>query len=171
MSSAALFHVLAASHRQAHAEEHTTKLARLHSADQILEHRAGHARLGDQRLIDSHSLDHGPQDRDQFKILARANLQENVGGLGALGLANVDEHHRAIFATARQKLALLHDGVLGEMARMALGRVSAPVHNKIGSLFHFAERTGYFATQLGGDLGWPVSERRVAIEQSAQGVC
>src|SRR3954469_14661010 len=110
------------------------------------------------------AFDHGPQDRNQLEIFAGADLQENVGGFGALGLTNIDEHHRAVLAAAGQKLALLHDGVLGEMARMALGRVSAPVHNEVSSLLHFAQRTSYFATQLGGDLSGPVSEGRVAVE-------
>ena len=63
-----------------------------------------------------------------------------------------------------------HDGVFGEMAWVALGRVAAPVHNEVSSLLHFAQRTSYFATQLGGDLGGPVSERRVAVEQPSEQV-
>ena len=94
----------------------------------------------------------------QLEILAGPNLQEDIGGLGALRFANVDQHHRAVLAAARQELALLHERVFGEVPRMALGRVAAPVDDEIGPVLHFAERTRDFATQLGGDLGGTVSQ-------------
>jgi hypothetical protein len=51
---------------------------------------------------------------------------------------------------------------------MALGRISSPIDNKVGPLLHFAERTRYLATQLGGDLGGTVSQRGVTVEQSPE---
>ena len=117
-------------------------------------------------VVDVLALDHGPQDRDQLEILAGPNLQEDVGGFGALGFADIDQHHRAVLAAAGQELALLHDGVLGEMPRMALRRIAAPVHDEVGSVLDFAERTRDFATQLGGDFGWTVSQRGVTVDQA-----
>ncbi len=53
------------------------------------------------------------------------------------------------------------------MPRMTFGRIAAPVDNEVGSLLHFTERARYLATQLSGDFGWAMSQRRVAIEQTA----
>ncbi len=111
-------------------------------------------------------FDHRSQQRDQFKIFARTDLQENIGSFDALGFANIDQDHRPIFTTFGQKFALRHQRVLGEVARMALGRVASPVDDEIGSVLDFAQRACDFATQLGGDFGGTVSQRCVAIEQT-----
>jgi hypothetical protein len=50
---------------------------------------------------------------------------------------------------------------------MTLRRVASPVNDQIGAILDFAERTGDFATQLGGYLGWTVSERGVAINYTS----
>lgn len=158
-------HVLAAGHGETHAEEHAAELTRLHAVNEVVEGITGEARFGNLLVTHLLAFDHRAEDGNQLKVLAGPDLQKNVGGFGAFRFANIDEHHRAVLAAAGQKLAFLHDGVFREMARMALGRVSAPVHDEVSSLLHFAQRASYFATQLGGDLGGPVSERRVAIEQ------
>ncbi len=101
------------------------------------------------------------------KSLPGPNLQEDVGGLGAGGLANVHQDHRSVLAAVGHELALLRQGVLGEMPRMALGRVAAPVDDEVGPVLDFAQRAGHLATQLGGDLGWTVSERGVAVDHPA----
>ncbi len=54
------------------------------------------------------------------------------------------------------------------MARMAFGRIASPIHDEVGSLFHFAECTGNFTTQLGGDFGGTVSQRGMAVQQPSQ---
>ena len=99
------------------------------------------------------------------KSLPGRTCRKMSAALALLRFANIDQHHRAVLAAAREKLALLHDGVLREMARMALGRIAAPIHDEVGSLLHFAERASDFATQLGGDLGGTVSQRGVTVEQ------
>ncbi len=100
------------------------------------------------------------------KSLPGPNLQEDVGRFDALGFANVDQHHRAILATARQELALLHQRVLGEVPRMALRRIASPVHDEIGSVLDFAERAGDLTAQLGGYFSGTMSQRGVAVEQA-----
>tara|TARA_B100000029_G_scaffold437778_1_gene453208 strand:- start:473 stop:940 length:468 start_codon:yes stop_codon:yes gene_type:complete len=47
---------------------------------------------------------------------------------------------------------------------MAIEWVSSPVDDEIRSVHHFAQRARYFATQLGGDFGWTVSQRGVAVD-------
>ena len=108
-----------------------------------------------------------PQDGNQFKIFAWSNLQENVSGLHTLRFPDVDQHHRPVLTSLGQELALLHERVFGEVPRMAFCRVATPIDNEIGSLFHFTERARYLATQLSGDLGRTMSQRSVAIEQTA----
>ena len=90
------------------------------------------------------------------------------GPFGAFCFADIDQIHRAIFPSLRQELRFLHDGVLREMARMAFGRVASPIHDEVGSLFYFAERTGNFTTQLGSDFGGTVSQRCVTVQQPPQ---
>jgi hypothetical protein len=41
---------------------------------------------------------------------------------------------------------------------MTFSRIPPPVHDEVSSILNFAERTGYLATQLGGDFRWTVSE-------------
>src|SRR5205823_10329586 len=81
--------------------------------------------------------------------------------------ADIDENHRPAFAAVGHEFALLHDRVFGEMARMAFGRVAAPVDDEVGPVLDFAERTRDFTTQLGGDLCWTVSEGRVTVDHGA----
>src|SRR5262245_20375055 len=50
---------------------------------------------------------------------------------------------------------------------MAFGGVAAPVNDEVGPVFDFAERARDFTTQLGGDFGWAVSERGVAVDDAA----
>lgn len=56
------------------------------------------------------------------------------------------------------------------MSRVTLGGIAAPVHYQIGTILDFPEGAGDFTAQLGGDFGWAVSQRRVAIDDPAQGV-
>ena len=51
---------------------------------------------------------------------------------------------------------------------MTFCRIAAPVDDKIGSVFDFAQRASDFATQLGSDFGRTVSQRCVAIQQTTQ---
>ncbi len=124
--------------------------------------------LGDLLFTDLLVLDHCPQDRDQLEIFTRADLQEDVGRFDAFGFADIDQDHRAILAAARQKFAFLHQGVLGEVTRMALRRIASPVDNEIGSVLDLAQSTCDFATQLGGYFSRTMSQRGVAVEQSTK---
>ena len=83
-------HVFAAGHRQAHAEEQDAEAGRLHLLHQIDQRFERDADLLDDLLIDALSLDQRPQDAEHFEVLAGADLQEDVGGLGTGGLADVD---------------------------------------------------------------------------------
>jgi len=51
---------------------------------------------------------------------------------------------------------------------MAFGRVTAPVQNKVGSVFNFTQRTRYFSAQLSGNFGRTVSQRRVTVQQTTK---
>ena len=90
----------------------------------------------------------GPQRPQRFEILARLDLDEDVGRLGTLGLAHVDDHAGAILAAVGQKHALRHQAVLGEVPRMAFGRVRAPEHDHVAAIGDFAQRAGHFAHAL-----------------------
>ena len=50
---------------------------------------------------------------------------------------------------------------------MALGRVAAPVDDEVRSILDLAQRAGDFATQLGGDFGWTVSEAGVTVDHAS----
>src|SRR5262249_61885499 len=75
-----------------------------------------------------------------------------------------DQDHRPVLAAVGDELPLLGQGVLGEVPRVALRRVPPPVDDEVGSVLDFAQRTGNLTAQLGGYLGWAVSERGVAID-------
>ena len=102
-----------------------------------------------------------------LEVLAGPHLEEDVRGLGARRLADVHQHHRAVLAAVGQELALLRQRVLGEVPRMALGRVAAPVDDEVGPVLDFAQRAGHLTAQLGGDLGGAVSKRGVAVDDAA----
>ena len=51
---------------------------------------------------------------------------------------------------------------------MTFRRIPAPIHNKVGPVFDFAERARYFSAQLSGNFGRTVSQRSVAVEQAAE---
>ena len=117
--------------------------------------------------VDRLALDERAQHGDDLEVLGRPDLEEDVGGLGTGGLADVHQDHRPVLAAVGHELALLRQGVLGEMPRMALRRVAAPVDDQVGPVLDFAQRTRNLATQLGGDLGGTVSERGVAVDHAA----
>ena len=48
--------------------------------------------------------------------------------------------------------------VAREVPWMALRGIASPIHNRVGPIFHFAERATHLATQLGGHLRWAVSQ-------------
>ncbi len=160
-------HMFSTRHREPHAEEHAAELSTLHAGHQIVECFTRDAGLGN--LCVGHVLffDQGPENGDQLEIFAWSHLQEDVGSLHAFGFADIDQHHGAIFTSFGQELALLHERVFGEVSRMTLGRIAAPVDDEVGSLFHFTERARYLATQLSGDFGRAMSQGCVAIEQTA----
>lgn len=54
------------------------------------------------------------------------------------------------------------------MPRMAFGRIAAPIHDEISSVLNFAECAGDFAAQLGCDFCGTMSQRGVAVHQSAE---
>ena len=164
-------HVLAARHRNPHAEEHTTEFRLLHSLDQVVQRFERQSRLGDGFLTDLLVLNQRAQDRNQFEVFTGANLEEDVGGLRALCGADIHEHHRSVFTSPGQELTLGHQRVLRKVSGVALRGIASPVHNKISSVLHFTECTSDFATQLGGDFRGTVSQRGVAIEQTAKHVC
>ena len=68
---------------------------------------------------------------------------------------------------SRDELALLGDGVLAEMPRMALRRVPAPVDDEVRPVLDFAQRARDLATQLGGYLSGAVSKRGVAVDHAS----
>ena len=164
-------HMFSTRHREPHTEEHAAELGAFHTGHQIV--KSFTSQTGFRNLCIGHLLflDQCPEDRDQLKVFARPHLQEDVGSLHAFGFADIDQHHGAIFTSFGQELALLHERVFGEVSRMTLGRIAAPIDDEVGSLFHFTERAGYLATQLSGDLGRAMSQGCVAIEQTAQAVC
>ncbi len=163
-------HVLAAGHGKSHTEEHATEFGRLHACDQVLDDFPRQAGFRNLFIADRLAFDHRAQDRDQLKIFTGPHLQEDVSGFDAFRFPNIHQHHRAVLAAARQKLAFLHDGVFREVPRMALGGIAAPINHEIGTLFDFAQRTRDLATQLGGDFGGTVSKRCVTVEQTSQQV-
>src|SRR5439155_23003145 len=95
------------------------------------------------------------------------NLKEQIRGLRAHGLPDVHEDHGPALATLRHESALLRQGVLGEMTRVAFRGVAAPVDDEIRPILDFAQRARDLATQLGGYLSGAVSKRRVAVDHSS----
>ena len=162
--------MLAPRHRQSHAKEHAAKLRLLHPRDEIRTLFQRHASLRNSFRTDFLILDHRTQDRDQFKVLTRTNLQEDVGGFGALRRADINQHDRPILPAIGQELALGHQRVLRKMPGVALRGIASPVNNKIASVLHFTERTSDFATQLGSDFRGTVSQRCVTVQQTTQQV-
>jgi hypothetical protein len=159
--------MIAARHRHAHAEKDDAEAGLLHAIDEVLKLLERQSGIDQAVRPDRLALDDRPQGREHLEVLARANLQEQVGGLGAGRLADVHEDHGAVLAAIGHESSLLREGVFREMAWMALGGVAAPVDHEIGAVLDFAERTGHLAAQLGGDLGWAVSERGMAVDHAA----
>ena len=157
--------MLATRHGKPHTEEENTKLRGFHASDKIIQLFAGQSGFGDLLVRDDFVFDHRTQHRDQLKILAGFDLQEDIGSFDAFGFANINQHHGAVFSTAGQEPALLHQRVFGEMSWMALRRVASPVDNEISPILDFAERACDFASQLGGDFCGTVSQRRMAVQQ------
>src|SRR5207237_8708605 len=106
------------------------------------------------------------QRRRDLEVFARPNLEKDVGGLRARRLADIDEDHRARL-TARHEFPLRHQRVLAEVARMALRRIAAPVHDEIGPVLHLAEGARNLAAQLGGYLSGAVSKRGVTVNHAS----
>ena len=116
------------------------------------------------------SFQDGAQDRQDFEVLARPNLKKDVSGSATFGFTEIDQNHRAVFATPRQEFTFLHQRILGEMPWMAFGRIPAPVHNEICSVLYFAKSTRHFTTQLGGDFCGTVSKRGVTVKQPSESI-
>lgn len=49
------------------------------------------------------------------------------------------------------------------MPWMAFGWIASPIHDEVGAILDFAKRASDLTTQLGGDFGWPVSERGMTV--------
>ena len=160
-------HVLAAGHRKAHAEEDHAELGALHPIDEVLQPLDRQTRFRDGRAIDRLALDERAQGGRDLEVLAGPDLQKDVRGLGTWCFANVHQDHRAALAALRHELALLHDRVPGEMARMAFRRIAAPVHDEVRPFLDFAEGARNLATQLGGYLSGAVSKRCVAVDHTS----
>ena len=158
--------MLATRHRQPHAEEHTSELAILHAFDEIVALLKRHACLCRGLFADLLILNQRSQNRNQFKVLTRANLQEDVRGFRALRRANVDQYGSPVFSASWQEFTLRHQCILREVSRMTLSGVASPIHNEISSVLHFTERASNFATQLSSDFGGTVSQGCVAIQQT-----
>ncbi len=159
--------MLAARHRQAHAEEDDAELGALHPVGEVLQLLDGQPGLRDERRVHRLALDERAQRGDDLEVLAGPDLQEDVGGLGARRLADVHQDHRAALAAVGHELALLRERVLREVPRVALGRVAAPVDDEVGPVLDFAQRARDLAAQLGGYLSGAVSERGVAVDHTA----
>ncbi len=160
-------HVLAAGHRKTHAEKDHAEPGAFHPVGDILKAVQAQAGLRDQRPVDRLVFDQGAKRCGNLEILPGSNLQKNVGGLCARRLANINQHHRAVLAAARQKLALLHDRVLGEVPRVALRRVAPPVDDEVRPVLDLTQRARDLATQLGGYLSGAVSKRGVAVDHTS----
>ena len=168
VSSAARVHVLAAGHRQAHAEEEARRTCRLHPVDEVLQLLAASGRFRRLRVVHRLALDQRPQDRDAARSPCPAGPAGRCRRPSRSCVSRMSTSTIVRSLRPRgQELALLHERVLGEVPRMALGRVAAPVDDEVGPVLDFAQRARNFATQLGGDLGWTVSKRGVAVDHAA----
>ena len=160
--------VLAAGHREAHAEEDHAELGRLHAFHQVLPHGQLDAGLLQHvGRVELDALGQRPQRPQGLEILARLDLDEDVGRLGALGPPHVDDHAGAVLAAVGQEHALGHEAVLGEVPRMALGRVRAPEHDEVAAVGHFAERTRHFAHALKRHARRAVADARRGVDRAA----
>ena len=74
----------------------------------------------------------------ELEVLARLDDQGDVRRLGRGRFADVDGDHRPALAAFGDELALLGDGVLAEVPRMALRRVAAPVDDEVRPVLDFA---------------------------------
>ena len=145
----------------------TPNLARFIRSTMSLMLLEGQADFGDARLVHGLVLDQRPQRRADLEVLARLDLQEDVGRLGAGRFADVDEDHRAALAALGDELALLGERVLAEVPRMAFRRVAAPVDDEVRPVLDFAQRARDLATQLGGYFSGAVSKRGVAVDHAS----
>ena len=160
-------HVLAARHRQAHTEENHAKTRALHPARQVAKPIDRDAGLLNRLLVHALILDERAKSRQDLEVLAGSNLQKDVRSLGAGRFADVDQHHRSSLASFRDELALLRQRVLGEVPRVAFGRIAAPIDDEVRSVLHLSQGARDLATQLGGYLSGAVSKRGVAVDHTS----
>jgi hypothetical protein len=98
--------VFSARHGQAHAEQDRAVLRALHPLHNVLQRFERDAGLGFDLGADLQSLRQTAQRPSQFEIGTRLDLQKDVGGLGRLRLADVDQHGGPIFSPVREEFPL-----------------------------------------------------------------
>src|SRR6185503_7601839 len=135
--------------------------------DDVLDGLEGQADFLSARPVDRLALHERPHDRAELEILARLEDEGDVGRLGRGRFPDVDGDHRPALAPFGNELALLGDGVLAEMPRMAFRRVAAPVDDEVRPVLDFAQRARDLATQLGGYFSGAVSKRGVAVDHAS----
>ena len=156
-----------ACHRQAHAEEDHPEARVLHPVDEILELLECQSGFRDAGLVDRLALHESTQGGDDLEVLARPHLKEDIRESYTGSLPDIDQHHRPALATPGHVLALGRQGVTGEVQWMAVGGIASPVDDEISSALDLAQRARDFATQLGSDFGWTVSQGGVAIQYAS----
>ena len=142
--------VLAAGHGETHAEEHGSVARRLHALSQVSELLERESCLGETLGVHLVALDQCDQGGEGVEVPAGPDLQEEVGRLGARRGPDVDTDQRPALATLRHVLPLGHGRVTGDVARVALHGVGAPVDDEVGPVLDLAERRLRPASQLGG---------------------
>src|SRR5207302_1062529 len=88
-----------------HAEEDHAELGGLHSGHQVLPDRQRHAGVFFYLLrVELDALGQGPQRPQTLEIAAGLDLNEDVGRLGRLGSADIDDDAGAVFAAVNQRV-------------------------------------------------------------------
>ena len=162
--------MLAARHRQAHAEEQHAELAGFHTLGEVFKLFEWNAGLVGNRGIELHAFDQRPQGPEGLKVLPRLDQQEDVRGGSALALTNIDEDHGPVLAAIRHEKALGHRGIPAPVPRVRFRRVRAPEDHQVRAVLHFAERAGDFADALKRHTAGTVANRSRRIDAAADPV-
>ena len=150
-------HVLAAGHRQAHAEEDHAEAAALHPVGQVLQLLEREARLGDKLRVHGLALDEGRSVVRTSKSLP-GRICRKMSTRLSLGVSRIST------STIVRPLRPLGTNFpfcvsvyLVKCRGWHSAGIAAPVDDEVGPVLDFAERAGHLATQLGGDFRGTVS--------------